>query len=131
MKTVGWLVVVVGLVLLGTGVPRAEENFDGNELLPKCATALRLDDPAQLRRATWQEMFDRGYCQGVLAGVMAGSMHLSLAPAYVYCLPSFRTPTSQIVRVVLAYLQTHPARLHLSHTTLVIEALRDAFPCTP
>jgi len=54
----------------------------------------------------------------------------------MFCLP-WRAPwrhvitEAQGVRIIVHYLQAHPERLYLPEHILVIEALRDAFPCPP
>jgi hypothetical protein len=52
-------------------------------------------------------------------------------PTLLFCLPQEGIRVSQGMRIVVHYLETHPERLHLHQRVLVIEALRDAFPCGP
>ena len=44
------------------------------------------------------------------------------------CIPSTAS-TGQHIRVVVKYLNEHPAELHLPEFTLVERALREAYPC--
>jgi Rap1a immunity proteins len=128
MKTLCGLA-MVGLVLLRPVVARAGE--DGRTLLSTCSVAIALEDPDRRRHATPQEAYDHGYCQGVIAGIIDRSTYLTIAPAYRYCLLPGGLFPSQAIRVVHQYLQAHPDQLHRHHNDLVIEALHDAFPCTP
>jgi len=81
-----------------------------------------------------------GYCDGLIHGVQlmldtyespGGALDLrrdNYTPRF--CPPVRFTPTSgHYVRVVHKYLQDHPADLHQRDTSLVIAALREAFPC--
>jgi hypothetical protein len=104
---------------------------DGTTLLSKCSVAIELEDPGRRRQAPPQEAYDTGYCQGVIAGIIDHRNYLSIAPAYRYCLLPDGLFPSQAIRVVHQYFQAHPDRLHRHHNDLVIEALHDAFPCTP
>jgi hypothetical protein len=63
--------------------------------------------------------FDLGYCVGILVGISHG------AP---WCLPDGGT-VEQTIKVVTAYVDARPARLHEYFTTLASEALKEAFPC--
>jgi hypothetical protein len=47
-----------------------------------------------------------------------------------FCLPASGISNDQAVRVVVQWLEAHPADLHKSGRTLVLLALRDAFPCS-
>ena len=69
-------------------------------------------------------------------GIVGLSNNLSLPPPSQHCLPSADLARGaiagrQIIRVVLRYLHTHPARLPLQPDLLVLEAQHNAFPCTP
>jgi hypothetical protein len=76
-----------------------------------------------------------GYCQGIVEGIMStgGSLRLSpgaAAAAPVLCLnPPVEATAGQGIRVVAAYIDARPERLHEPFTVLVREALQTAWPC--
>lgn len=123
----------------------------GNDLLAACKPVL---GPAD----TWE--FEQGTCAGLVAGIYLGkeisSIRLSgnadscikscssspeefhckarcnalfKAASWDFCVPK-DVPVSQLVRVVVKYLEEHPAQLHNPAHGLVYASLKDAFPCT-
>src|SRR6266566_4334528 len=118
-------IAVVGLVLLLMAVPCAEAEADGNSLLEACREGMRRTEAT----------FQAGYCTGFVSGVL--DMHAAwLSPSGSslrpwFCLPGQRIVLIQAMRIVLNYLETHPERLHIEQSQLVLEAMGEAFPCTP
>jgi Rap1a immunity proteins len=45
------------------------------------------------------------------------------------CIADGKVPVGQLARIVVKWLRDHPERLHEPRSGLVLEALRDAFPC--
>src|SRR5438132_1017729 len=133
-------IAVVGLVLLLLAVAcaEAEWKWDGNRLLEACRDGIRHAD-AGWPDAGWlgsaAVTYNAGYCTGFLVGLlqMHGALESdsgsTLRP--LFCVPEQGLHVIQATRIVLHYLETHPERLHLTQRVLVIEAFRDAFPCTP
>ena len=79
--------------------------------------------------------YHSGYCIGFVSGVL--DMHAawfgvsgSNLPR-LWCFPGQKILLIQAMRIVLNYLETHPERLHIGQMQLVLEAIRDAFPCPP
>ncbi len=62
-------------------------------------------------------------------GALESDSGSSLRP--LFCLPEQGIRVIQGMRIIVHYLETHPERLHLDQRVLVIEAIRDAFPCAP
>jgi len=62
-------------------------------------------------------------------GALESDSGSSLRP--LFCLPGQLMPIIQIMRIVLHYLETHPKRFHIEQSQLVLEAIGEAFPCTP
>jgi len=135
MKTLCGIAVVGLVLLLGGASAQAwrEDQHDGNRLLAMCRDYLRFDEAGG--RATAQGNYNAGYCQGFVVGLI--EMHegaRSTGPQPLrpfFCLPPGEVTWNQTVRVYVRYLETHPARLHLDQRDLLIEALSDAFPCSP
>jgi hypothetical protein len=127
-------IAVVGLVVLLMAVPCAEEAGDGNTLLEYCRDAIQDYDAGGGGGVLVS--YHGGYCTGFVAGAL--EMHRAyyvsqsgstLRP--LFCVPAQGIRVIQGMRILVHYLETHPERLHLQELVLVIEAFRDAFPCTP
>ena len=118
-------------VLSQTSFLRAEvKGLDGNELLSMCEGVNQLRDQTQ-SAMTVQNSYCLGYVNGVMsmatdqATTFEHSPHRSSLP----CTPAEGVTTGQAARVVTKYLDSHPERLHLRAYLLVVEAMREAFPC--
>jgi hypothetical protein len=93
---------------------------DGNQLIAACKPAVQvLDEPS--REFTKQEVYNIGYCQGLVSGVADTIQDGSL----------MAIPRGQMVRVVERYLADHPEKLSLAAVFLIREALAKAFPKVP
>jgi hypothetical protein len=53
----------------------------------------------------------------------------SLERAAGVCMPEGQTTVAQQVRIVAAYIDARPNRLHEDFRVLALEALKDAWPC--
>jgi hypothetical protein len=134
MKTVSWLV-MVGLVVLLT-VPCAaavgDAAKDGTALLVLCQDAVRLVDAEN--RVDAQVAYNAGLCRGVILGTLdmyTVCTETCLLPRPLVCHPPGGIGMIQASRIIVRYLETHPARLHLPQGDLILEALHDVFPCPP
>lgn len=94
----------------------AEDYSSGNYLLVHCRLALR-GGPST---------FAQGICLGNVSAI--NYVARFLPPWARSCQPVPATD-GQAVRVVIAYLEVNPARLHEDFRGLTIEALREAWPC--
>ena len=67
---------------------------------------------------------------GVCAGAVGGLNYLShvLPPDISSCIPSAVT-RMQLVRVIVAYIERRPQRMHEDFRTLALEAMHEAWPC--
>jgi hypothetical protein len=68
------------------------------------------------------DAFRNGGCMGIITGL------LSLRGSVGVCVPQNST-LEQAVRVVVQFLDQHPARTNENFNALAIEAMRDAWPC--
>lgn len=106
--------------------------IDGNEVLNRCKAYLRTIDSAQAASQT--DFVDGGFCVGYVTGVIDDHFTWQISeasptdPTKHFCMPDGAT-TGQAVRVVVKWLEDHPARLHERAIDLVLSALRDNFPC--
>jgi hypothetical protein len=69
---------------------------------------------------TMAQAFDQGQCIGAVRAV---------AEVDRLVCPPKDAPISQGARIVLQYLDNHPARLHETFSLLASEALRAGWPC--
>jgi len=69
-------------------------------------------------------------CAGIVGGIMyEESMHLlGDEKSAIFCIPKGVT-ADQAVRVVVAYIDGHPERMHERFETLAVSALLTAWPC--
>ena len=134
------------LLLPHSAVALGFSALDGNELLRQCKAYTNLlnlpnvrdtDDPDVLRAMARGDFANGMHCLGYVTGVVddhfscqlsEASASAALDPAKNFCLPGGVTP-NQTVRVVVKWLQDHPARLHESAIELAISALKENFPC--
>jgi Rap1a immunity proteins len=68
------------------------------------------------------EIFYQGICSGAVMAL------LQFDSSFGICFPGDST-VNQAVRVVVAYIDAKPARLHENFNRLALEALKDAWPC--
>ena len=95
-------------VLIATGAAAADGMVDwlnGNQLLEACQQEVRL-------------------CTGYVSGVTAAAQLASSV-----CIPSSTVTTTQLTDLVQLWLRDHPETRHHSAGSLVIQALKEKFPC--
>jgi hypothetical protein len=120
--------------------------LDGNELLKECKAYTNLlnlpnvqdtNDPDVLRARARGDFANGMHCLGYVTGVVDDHFKCQISEASTtaaldrtkhFCLSDGVTP-NQTVRVVVKWLEDHPARLHESAIELVLSALKENFPC--
>lgn len=109
---------------LGSGSAMAVGG-DGNQLITQCAIAVKAGEGAPVDR-----YYDVGYCLGLTQGVRQTMQYQNdeLPAKYRTCFPEGIT-NGQGVRIVLKYLQDHPAELQDHAIFLVHRAYKEAYPC--
>jgi hypothetical protein len=111
----------VGLLLAlmsGDAVAQQQNMDSGNYMLPHCK---RFGEPPG-RGSPFME----GVCTGsILSLAFVGP---SLTSTLRFCPPQQATK-NQIIRVVVAYIEARPARMHEDFRDLARDALRAAWPC--
>lgn len=121
-------------------------SLDGNELLKECKAYTNLfnlpnvrdtNDPDVIRAMARGDFANGAHCLGCITGVVddhfncqtsEASSTAAFDPTKHFCLPDGVAP-NQTVRVVVKWLEDHPARLHESAVELVLGALRENYPC--
>jgi hypothetical protein len=94
------------------------QTITGIRMLPGCKANLN-NAPA--------DMFAQGVCVGAISTQMFNAY--AARPDTTGSCPPETVTVEQGVRVVVAYLEANPQRLHESFNWLVVHALRQAWPC--
>jgi len=114
--------------LAGWNAAAASKN-DGNSLLSNCNATIRIMDGEKFSAETNE--IGIGQCFGLVEGVRNTLVYLndSLGSNLRVCWPDKGIPNGQAVRVVVKYLNDHPAELNLDQTLLTMLAYKTAYPC--
>jgi len=138
-------------VIATLGQPEREGSTDrpaNMRLIPLFASALLLASPPALAHEASVEgrYFRTGnallneckkenspsglFCDGYIAGV--ADAHRAVSHSFRgmtrYCSPEHVT-VHELRRVVVRWLQANPEQIHFAASSLVVQALHDAFPC--
>ena len=97
---------------------QSNDVHSANQILPACQKFLAATDPGSAVR------------QGECAGIIEGLSYMAdlLPPDRSSCRPQ-AVIHGQMIRVVVAYIERRPQRMHESFKRLALEALHDAWPC--
>jgi hypothetical protein len=90
-----------------------------NEDMPGCRAHIAMIDKKPYETSS-SFFFQQGYCMGTIQGIFSALMDI--------CAPPGVTKT-QMIRVVVKYIDDRPARLNEDFNALAVEALRAAWPC--
>jgi len=115
--------IAICFALLASGIAPtgAQDNTDSaNFMLPYCKSFLAQD----LSRSDREKNFYAGLCAGSITAFTFVGRSLNKG----FCFPEGAT-NGQMVRVVVAYIEARPARMHEDFRVLALEALREAWPC--
>src|SRR5437879_928107 len=127
---------LLAAIFLCICVPPAFAGPDGNQVLKKCQTTLRLVDNHPANPSDG-DITDSGWCIGWIGAAiemnylrreMAENTHTS-PDAFHFCAPEKGMQAQQAIRVVVKYLQGSPERLHENGMLLTIAALKTGFSC--
>ena len=142
-----WVVAFAFVLLLPHSTLASDYSAfgDGNDLLKDCKayTDLNLPDmrymsDKDIRRASARgDLISGLQCLAYVMGVIDDRFNFRIDemastgafdPARYFCFPHGVNP-DQAVRVVVKWLGDHPARLHEDAIKLVVDALKENFPC--
>jgi len=106
-------------------------GMDGNDLLPMCQTGIEISD-GNGKNVSASRSIDAIHCSIYIQGFLDGIAVAQVAPGAtkILCFPE-GVNGLQMVRVVVKWLQDHPARLHEPAYSCVFAAVHDAFACQP
>ena len=111
--------VAVALLLAG-GDARAQ-MITGNDFLAACKDSV---EPVRGRRTT--DVYDQGICHGM---VRAMNTYAPFLPPHARSCSPEGVSVGQAVRVVTAYMERNPGKLHQLFEAIVIQAFREAWSC--
>src|SRR6266542_1625854 len=122
------------VLLLLPHVALAEDSRpDGNKLFTQCSKAVAMTDATEEsgQRFSPEDYVQASFCLGYLSGFL--DMHalcqVTAGNRVAFCVPN-GVLSGHAARVVVQYLQTHAEKLHEDGVTLIILALKEAFPCS-
>jgi hypothetical protein len=108
-----------------------ETLADGNRLLTYCKAMERYNETGVV-----DNEFSVGFCLGAINGVRTSVEFTRKlleesrnTRSLMACIPKNGVTLEQTIRIVLRYLESHPADLHYSEGILIMFALKEAFPC--
>ena len=122
MAVVIWLASALAEPLARAEAQQADTN-SANYLLPACKNFLASGDS----RPTYTSAFYQGVCVGAV-----DTLHLlirTLPETHFKACPPTQVTTGQELRVIIAYIEARPQRMHENFRILAIEAMREAWPC--
>lgn len=108
--------------LMASSAACAEDMESANWVMPGCREYLAHSS---------RTLFQNGWCAGIVHGV-AGMTILMKLPSenQLFCADTPPHATNdQLVRVVVAYIEARPQRMHEPFTVLAFEAMQAAWPC--
>ena len=94
------------------------QGMNGNDFHDYCRAALAKDTQSSARA---------GLCLGFLDAYR--QLALMLPEARLACFPAPGVGQEQYIKILVKYLDDHPAKLHLPAAQLVYDATQEAFPC--
>jgi Rap1a immunity proteins len=106
------MLVAVALSSLVAGTAAHAGFRDGNKLFEDC----KYTD-------TNSNTFPAGTCAGYIVGAVD-----ALLETGAFCVPD-GVEAGQVIDVVKLYLAQHPEKRHLAASDLVVDALKEKFPC--
>jgi hypothetical protein len=112
--------------VLLTLTAKAQDINSANFLLPGCRLILSYGDGR--RPSLDDDMVNATECSAVVRSLRFTSHYL---PLRIASCPPTQVTNGQMIRVVIAYIDARPRRMHEDFRDLVLEALHQAWPCPP
>jgi len=126
------LVMLCVLLLAPRSVLAEDGRPDGNKLFTQCSKAVAMTEATEEagRQFSTEDYVQASFCLGYLSGFldMNTLCQLTTGNRVVFCVPR-GVLSGQAARVVVKYLQEHTEKLHEDGVTLIMLALKAAFPC--
>lgn len=103
----------------------------GRDLLHKCEVITHLQSEQNSTDSLAYGLYCMGYVTGIL-DLIEDAQIQSGTPSnegFHVCLPNTGITNEETTRVVVKWLQDHPAKLHIPAPQAVVAALKLAYPC--
>jgi hypothetical protein len=106
-------------MMLNCGFAFAQDTnrASANSKMPGCRSHIAMIDNKPYNRAL---IFDQDYCMGTIHGVLYALTNMCVPPG---------VNQTQLIRVVVKYIDDQPARLNEDFDGLAVEALQAAWAC--
>ena len=122
---------VVTMLLSLLPVTSQANTGDGNEVLKQCSALVRTADGGNNGN---DDLIGTAYCAGLMTGITStmtvwNATREKAGMSKIWCPPAITS--LQAARIVVKYMNEHPADLHQTGAYLVMSALQDAYPCDP
>jgi hypothetical protein len=123
--------IAMALIAATPAIAQPQNLTTGNEMLRHCSMveqALSGQTPSSSLLHTVEDAYKQGMCVGGIAGILFLANAATKTTAHAICIPS-TVSTAQSLTVVVRYLRNHPEKLNDAFASLVLDALREAWPC--
>ncbi|MGA6937277.1 MAG: Rap1a/Tai family immunity protein [Pseudolabrys sp.] len=116
------------LVTTGHAQPKP---YSANEVMKGCRAFIAKTKWEREASDAFSDAFIRGICVGTVSTLAGTAVSLERAAEGTtgVCMRAGEVTVNQQVRVVAAYIDARPNRLHEDFRVLALEAFRDAWPC--
>jgi hypothetical protein len=112
------IVLIAAVVMMNCGFVFADSNSgSANNYMPGCRAHIAMVDNKPYDTSLF---FNQGCCMGTIQGILSVLMNICAPP---------RVTQTQMIRVVVKYIDDRPARLNENFNDLTVEALVAAWPC--
>ena len=124
-------------IILILSIPSYAVALMGSDMLKACHETIWLADNLENSDTSCSDCEDtldqvspEAQCYGFITGArILGNLYEGKPiEARLFCIPS-GVQNEQLARIYVEYLEQHPAQLHLNASSLLIECLKDSFPC--
>jgi hypothetical protein len=102
----------------------AQRNLTANGMVPPCKDFIASGEKRQ--EVNVATAIEQGVCIGIIVALTG--VATDLPPRISWCRPQGVT-LGQTARVILAYIERRPQRMHEDFVALAAEALHEAWPC--
>ena len=128
---------LIACIILILSFPSYAVALKGSDMLKACHETIWLRDNSENRdtsRSDCEDTLDqvspKEQCYGFITGArLLGKLYEDKpSQARLFCIP-YGVQNEQLARIYVKYLEQHPEQLHLNASSLLIECLKNSFPC--
>ena len=127
----------IACIILILSIPSYAVALKGSDMLKACHETIRLVDNLESRNTscsdcegTPDQVSPEAQCYGFITGArLLGKLYEDNPDeASLFCIP-YGVQNVQLARIFVKHLEKHPEQLNLNASSLLIECLKNAFPC--